>query len=1088
MTGPLHNPFGELKSKILRMKNILRFLPAQAPSALQQKPHTTSGKAMQAGLIAGSKFTLLPLTLFLLIFLSVAPAAWAQSLQVSGKVIRKTTGEPLAGASIAIKGVNVAVTADAKGNFTLSLPAGGATLVVSYVGMVTQEVPVSKAGELTIELDENTGTTLNDVVVVGYGQQRRANITGAISTVNTKELVQSPVADLSNALQGRVAGVITKQGSGEPGRDGAAIYIRGNSTFGATMEPLFVVDGIVRSYRDFSQLDPNEVESVNLLKDASSAAIFGVKGANGVVLVTTKRGKSGKITANYSFNYGFQKVTRFNNNLGSYEYATLLNEALLNDGLPLAFSNADIENFRTGADPILFPNTNWQKLVLGGTAPQMQHNLSFSGGSDKVRYFASLGYLDQQGLYSSLNYKRYNVRVNLDLQVTKTTKVSIDLSGRLEKRTAPTTGISGIFEHTLRNPPTIPAYYPGVGYAQVGSYVNTLRAIDEQAGYDNSENNTALTNFQIEQQIPWVKGLSLKGVMAFDRRLNYSKRWNDNVYVYTKNPTTGNFDQSPYQNPSLSESYFQEFQTELQAHLNYSNRFGRHGVSALVLLLQQERPQNQFNASRSGYEFSLFDVLSQGPATNASGTITETIGGSKDRFALRSAAARINYDYNNTYLFQASLRRDESENFAPNVRTGYFPAFSAGWVISNESFMDALSSKVDYLKLKGSWGKLGSDALGGGARFLYLARYGTVNNTYAFGGAMVPGLNPTAANPIVTWETSTKTDIGMEARILKGLFGMELELYWEDRQDILATRFAQIPSTYGGPLPAENVGRVKNKGIELTLTHSKSISKDLSYNVRANLTFSRNKIVYAAEATNVPDAFRVAGRSIGSYYGYKAIGIIRDSADYKNYAKTTAFPIGLGDIMYEDVNNDGKIDNNDRQYLTTGAIPELVYGIYAGINYKRFELNFLFQGATGVHQQLTQNAGFAFFNGGRVTGEWLDRWTPDNPNGKLPRLSTNATATTNNYQIPGGPAYGIGGNSFWIKDASYLRLKNLELAYNFNPSFLQKAGINQLRVYATGQNLFTLTELRNVDPENTNASGWYYPVQAVFNFGVNVQF
>lgn len=1018
--------------------------------------------------------------------LCIFSAAWAQTIQVTGKVTRKTNGEALQGASVNIKGTNTTTTTNEAGNFTINVPQAGATLVISFAGMTVQEVAVTRAGAINVSLEE--AAALTDVVVVGYGQQRKANVTGSIATVNTKELTQSPVADLSNALQGRVAGVITKQGSGEPGRDAAAIYIRGNSTFGATMEPLFVVDGIVRSFRDFSQLDPNEVESVSLLKDASSAAIFGVKGANGVVLVTTKRGKTGKIVANYSFNYGIQKVTKFNNNLGSYEYATLLNEALLNDGLPLAFTNAQIDNFKSGSDPVLYPNTNWQKLVLGGTAPQMQHNLSFSGGADKVRYFASLGYLDQSGLYSSLNYKRYNARINLDLQMTKTTKISIDLNGRLEKRTAPTTGISGIFEHTLRNPPTIPAVYEGIGYAQVGSYVNTLRAIDKAAGYDNSENNSILTNFQVEQQIPWVKGLSVKGVMAYDKRLNYAKRWADNVYVYTKNPTTGNFDRSPYNNPSLNESYFQEYKTELQAHLNYTNRFGKHGVSALVLLLQQERPQNQFSASRSGYEFSLFDVLSQGPATNAAGTITETISGSKDRFALRSAAGRINYDYDNKYMFQASLRRDESENFAPNSRVGYFPAFSVGWVVSNEGFMDNLRDKVNYLKVKGSWGKLGSDALGGGARFLYLARYGTVANTYAFGGNAVPGLNPTAANPLVTWETSTKLDVGFEARVLKGMFGIEFDFFKEDRDDILATRFAQIPATYGGPLPAENIGITENKGIELTLTHNKAINKDLSYNVMANLTVSKNKIIYAAEAANVPEKFRVAGHPIGSYYGYKAIGILKDSATLKNYNKVTAFPIGLGDIMYEDVNNDGRIDNADRQFLSGGAIPEVVYGISGGVTYKGFEVNFLFQGATNVNQQLTQNAGFAFFNGGRVTAEWKDRWTADNPNAKYPRLSTNATATTNNYQVPGGPAYGIGGNSFWIKDASYLRLKNVEVAYTFKANLLSKVGLSQLRVYATGQNLATFSKLRNVDPENTDATGWYYPVQAVFNFGINLQF
>lgn len=1011
----------------------------------------------------------------------------AQNIVVTGKITRKATGEALAGASVAIKGTATATTTNETGNFSLSLPQGGATLVISYAGMDMVERFVQTAGQINFELEENLTSTLTDVVVVGYGQQRRTNVTGAISTISSRELVQAPVADLSNALQGRVPGIITKQGSGEPGRDGANIYIRGNSTYAGSMEPLVVVDGIVRTFRDFSQLDPNEVESVSVLKDASSAAIFGVKGANGVLLVTTKRGRSGKTVASYSFNYGFQQVTKFNNNLGSYEYATLLNEALLNDGLPLAFTNDDIEKFRSGVDPVLYPNTNWQKLVLGGTAPMMQHNLSFSGGTEKTRYFASLGYLDQDGLYSSLNYRRYNARINLDLQVTNTTKISIDLNGRLEKRRAPTTGISGIFEHTLRNPPTIPALYPGVGYAQVGSYVNTLRAIDPASGYDRTENNSILTTLQIEQQIPWVKGLSVKGVMAYDKRMNYGKRWSDNVYVYTKNPSTGNFDRSAYQNPGLNENFYQQYQTELQAHLNYSNRFGKHGVSALVLLLQQEKPQNQFAAGRSGYEFSVFDVLSQGPATNPSGTITETISGSKERFAMRSAAARINYDYDNKYLFQASLRRDESENFAPNQRKGYFPAFSAGWVVSSEDFFEGISSTVDYLKVKGSWGKLGSDLLQD-ARFLYLSSYNTVANTYAFGGATVPGLNPTASNPIVTWETSTKMDIGLEARLLKGKFSIELDYFKEDRENILTTRFAQIPATYGGPLPAENIGMVVNKGIELTLSHFNTISSDFSYNLKGNLTIAKNKVIYAAEATNVSDAFKIAGHPIGSYFGYKATGIIKDSATYNAYGKTTAFPIGLGDIMYDDLNKDGKIDNADRQWLSSGPIPEVVYGISGGVNYKGFELNFFFQGATKVYQQLTNNAGFAFFNGGRVTSEWLDRWTPDNPNAKYPRLSTNATATTNNYQIPGGPPFGRGGNSFWIEDASYLRLKNLELAYTFSPSILNKIGATSLRVYATGQNLVTFTKLHNVDPENTDGNGWYYPVQAVYNFGINLQF
>ncbi|RYZ53506.1 MAG: SusC/RagA family TonB-linked outer membrane protein, partial [Chitinophagaceae bacterium] len=390
----------------------------------------------------------LRLILCLLALVCFLGKAEAQTIQVTGTVTRATNNEPLAGATVSVKGTGSATTTNEQGAFTITVPERGATLVVSFSGLTEQEAPVTGTGPMNFALQERSTGTLNEVVVVGYGAQRRGNVTGSIGTVTSRELVQAPVADLSNALQGRVAGVITKQGSGAPGGDGAGIFIRGVSTFGGGTEPLYVIDGIVRGRNDFTQLDASEVESVSVLKDASSAAIFGVKGANGVVLVTTKRGRAGRITANYSVNYGVQRVTKFNDNLGSYEYSTLLNEALLNDGLPLAFTNDEIEKFRSGADPLLYPNTNWQRLVLGGTAPQMQHNLSLSGGTDRVRYFASLGYLDQDGLYSSLNFKRYNLRSNLDMNVTRTTRFSLDISGRIENRNSPTTGISQIFEHT----------------------------------------------------------------------------------------------------------------------------------------------------------------------------------------------------------------------------------------------------------------------------------------------------------------------------------------------------------------------------------------------------------------------------------------------------------------------------------------------------------------------------------------------------------------------------------------------------------------------------------------------------------------
>ncbi len=999
--------------------------------------------------------------------------AIAQNLSVNGKITDKT-GVPIPGVSVLLKGTTIATSSDANGNYNISIPAKSSVLVFSYIGTITQEIIVSSSGKHNVTMDD-AENELDELVIVGYGTQRKASVTGSISTLNNKEILQSPVGDLTNALAGRVAGVITKQPAGEPGADAAQIYIRGNATFGkASMEPLYVIDGIVRSSRDFSQMDPNEVESVNILKDASSAAIFGVKGANGVVLVTTKRGKSGKLSANYTFNYGTSQVTRLPKNLGSYEYAVLFNEAKLNDN-PNAtpeFSLERLDGFRTGADRELYPSTNWMDLVLGGNAPRMQHNVSLSGGSDKVKYFTSLGYLDEKGLYESLSYKRYNVRTNLDIEVTNTTRFSVDLSGRLESRLAPPSG--GIFEHTLRNPPIYLGKYADGRLASPGSYPNPLAMISKESGYNRTSGNFLLTNFQLVQDIPGVEGLSVKGVMAFDRNFDYNKTWNTWVPLYVKN-ADGTYETTAPSKSSLSKNFGEGQGLEFQAHINYENRFGKHGVSALALFLQKENQSSGMRGARNSYESSALELLNFGPAKNEELTDVE------DKTGLRSAAVRVNYDYDNKYFIQGSLRRDESENFAPNKRTGYFPAVSAGWLVTGEEFMKN-NKAVDYLKIKASYGKLGSDRID--SRFGYYNRYNLAPNNYPFGDVLANGLTPGAiANPNVTWETSTKMDAGFETRLWNNLIGIDFTYFKEDRKDILGTRNLSVPLSFGANLPTENIGKVTNQGLELVLSHQNQISKDWSYFVSGNITYAKNKIIEAAEAENVPVGKRITGRPNGGQYGYKAIGIFKDMDDYNNSPKTSAFAssTGPGDIKYQDISGpngtpDGVIDDYDVTYLGGGSLPEIIYGISAGVNYKGFEASFLLQGAARSQQMLTQNSAWAFYNSGTVTEEWLDRWTPDNPNASLPRLSLNASG--NNYVT----------SSFWLKDATYIRLKNVEVAYTFKSEFLARLKLTGVRVYANGQNLFTLTDILNVDPENISSIGWYYPQQKTFNFGINVQF
>lgn len=1001
--------------------------------------------------------------------------AFAQNITVSG-VIKDKTGQEIPGVSVVIKGTTSGVSTKEDGKFTITVPRAGSTLVFSFVGMTTQEFIINRSETINIIMDD-AANNLNDIIVVGFGTQKRSNVTGSVSTVNNKQLVQTPVGDLSNALAGRTPGVITKQPSGEPGADGTQIFIRGNSTFGGgSMEPLFVIDGVVRSGRDFGQMDPNEIESVSILKDASSAAIFGVKGANGVVLISTKRGKAGQLNASYSFNYGFSQVTRLPNALGSYEYATLYNEAKLNDN-PVAtpeYSLARLESFRNGSNPDADPNTDWMDLILGGSAPRMQHNLSLSGGSENIKYFTSFGYLNEDGLYKSLNYNRYNIRSNIDIQATSTTKISVDLSGRIENKLSPPASIDNIFEHTMRNPPVQPAIFSNGLLAAPGVYPNPLALISEESGYSRNSANFFMSNLQVVQQIPGVEGLSIKGVVAFDKNFNNNKTWNQWVPLYVRN-NDNTYTINSQSKSSLSKGYGEGQSTELQAHINYDRRFGKHGISALALILQKENQGTGIYAARNSYESSALQILNFGPALN------EVLSDGEDKTALRSAAFRLNYDFDGKYLFQASLRRDESENFAPNERVGYFPALSAGWLLTREDFMQNLKF-VDFLKVKASYGTLGSDRIP--SRFGYYNRYNLVPNVYPFGGTFVTGLTPGAiANENLTWETSIKMDAGIEAKFFKNQLSLDVTVFNERRKDILATKALSVPLSFGAALPSENFGIVDNKGIEIVLNHNKQLSSNLSYFIGGNFTYAKNKIVEAAEASNIPEGKRITGRPNGGIYGYKANGIFRDAADYNASPKPTAFlnSTGPGDIKYEDISGpngipDGIIDDNDVTYLGNGTLPQILYGISGGVNFKGFELSFLLQGAAQSQQLLTQNAAWAFHNGGRVNAEWLDRWTPDRPDAPLPRLTLNTNG--NNYLV----------SSFWVQNSSYIRLKNVEFAYTLKTKLLSKIGAKSLRFFTQGQNLFTVTDLLNLDPENTNGIGRYYPQQKTYTFGVNLQF
>ncbi len=1004
--------------------------------------------------------------------------AHSQGLQVSGTISDKSTSEVLPGATVAVKGTTVATISDQNGKYKITA-AKGATLVIDYIGMKSVERLVENAGIMDFAL-EPENLDLNEVVVVGYGTQSKKNLISSISTIKSAEIKRNPVADLSNTLAGRVTGVIAKQSSGEPGSDGSQILVRGVSTFNGSSSPLFVIDGIVRSQYDFAFLNPNEVESVNILKDASSAAIFGVKGANGVILVTTKRGSAGKLSVNYSMNYGSQSAVSLPDFSDSFTYATLYNEALANDGREPLFTEEEITKFKDGSDPDLYPNTDWGKILLGGSAPMIQQNLSINGGNEKARYFVSLGYLNQQGLYETLSNKRYNARANLDLQLTKTTQLSVDLSGRIEDKDAPVASSTNIMQEAFRNPPIFPHMYSDGKLANPRPYPNPYAYIQEEAGYNRNNYDVLLTTFQLTQDIPWIDGLTLKGVLAFDKTTGYNKRWNDNITLYERQ-VDNTLIPTPYSNPSLNEQFNQYSGTELQGQINYNKKIAQdHEVSALVLFLQKTNYDRYLNGGRNTYTTSALDVINAGP------TLNQYLGGGGNEYGLLSTAARFNYIYKNKYLLQASVRQDQSENFAPDKRKGIFPAVSVGWIASEESFIRDIAA-IEFLKLRASYGKLGNDQIS--SRFGYYARYDLANNSggyaggppfnfggYAFGGQYSAGLAPgPLANPNITWETSTKTDIGAEFSLLNRFLTADVVYFHERREGILAQRNLSVPTSFGANLPTENIGIVVNKGFEISLNHEKQLTKNFSYHLGGNITKAANEIIFADESPGVSEHLRRTGRAINGYYGLRSLGLFVDQEDFDNSPKTAYTNLGPGDIKYEDINGDGKIDNDDRTYLGKNNIPGIIYGINGGFAFKGLELNFLFQGAEQVNQRLKSNAVWSFYNGGKVTNEWLDRWTPNNTDATMPRVLIIAE----NNQLE---------SDFWIKDASYLRLKNVEVAYTLAPEFFSKIGAQNIRISASGQNLLTFTDLLNVDPENTNIDGWYYPQQRVYNVGLSIQF
>ncbi len=988
--------------------------------------------------------------------------------------VRSETGEAMPGVNVIEKGTINGTVTDIRGHYALSVGNSEATLVFSFIGYLTKEVQLTGQRSIDVTLATNVHI-LDETVVVGYGTQRRGRIAGSVAPISAKDISSSPSGNLSNNVVGRAPGLIAVQRSGEPGNDQSDIFIRGIGTTGDA-SPLYVIDGIVSSQSDFAQLNAAEVESFSILKDAASAAVFGVRGGNGIVLVTTKRGSADKTTLSYNVNYGIQRRVRTPDFVNSYQYAQLYNQAMINEGKSPYYTEDDLQKFRDGSDPDGHPNTDWYDAVLKSSAPMWQHNLSANGGTEKTRYALSLSFLDQDGIYTQSRFKRYNLRSNIDANVTATTRLSLDISGRNENRHAPPIAPQEFFYSLLRNRPVDAVKYTNGLYA-TPVQGNPLALIQPSEGYTKSTDWVITGRLQLEQEIPFVKGLSLKAIGSLNKNFSSYRSWKSpSIETYVYNPSSGEYIVSgTLDKPSLYQTSDEGRSITMEAHVNFENQFGKHKVSGLFLYTQTEEIWSGLGAGRGQYIIRV-DELNLGPVNTS--LTNSGYSGSSGR---RGYVGRVNYTYDDKYIFEASFREDASEQFAPGKRWGFFPSFSGGWIISEEGFMQSFDA-IDFLKLRASWGILGNDRLGN-ERFLYVGSY-VSNGDAVFGNdevqqAIIEGRLP---SPDVTWEKVKKLDIGIDATFKEGLLGITFDYFKDRRSDILGQRNASVPAIAGITLPVENLSKVNNRGIDLSLTHRNTINNSLSYNLTGNVTYAKNKVIFIDEPAGTNPHIAATGRSIGSLFEYKAIGIFRSEEEIANAPDQS--PLGNapepGDIRYADISGpDGKPDNvvdgNDRTYIGKTDIPEIIYGLSGGISFKGFEFSFLLQGAAGVDQYLVKETKWPFYNRGSVLLSELDVWSPDNPDASLPRVLTEEN--TNHLY-----------SSFWLTSAAYLKLRNVEIAYNFQPQLLSKTWIKALRVYVNANNVFTISKIKNFDPENNNHRAQAYPQLSIVNFGTTIQF
>ena len=1038
-----------------------------------------------------------------------------------GKVVDDRTSEPLVGATVKVKGSTIGTITDIDGNFALDIPDNISPIVfeVSYMGYASKEAAPAKTTGFTIRLAEDS-QTVEEVQIIAYGKQSKMSVTAAISSIDTKELLKSPSGSVANALSGAVTGLSSIQPSGQPGAENPSIYIRGTGSLSDELsKPLILVDGVERS---FFQMDSHEIESITVLKDAASTAGFGVRGANGVVLVTTRRGGSGKPGLSLNSSFGLTQALRNLKGVDSYTYATLYNEAQLSDNpslteSQLGFSPFVIDMFRTNEDPIMFPNVDWNDYLFKNLAWQTQHNLTLSGGGERFRYFVSLGYLLQDGMLKQLGesydpnyqYKRFNYRSNVDIDITKSTLLKVNIGGHVGAKREPRT--DELWRKVLWSTPfSSPGIVDGKLISNI--YSNRYISIGERScpldyyynyGYNVDTDNVLNLDLALEQKLDFITpGLSMNIKGAYNTNYNVKASrtpsgadsmctpiylgsietpgmdfWDprfDRTIVYQTDGVSGLHEQMSYgEEVGRGRNWYGEFS------LNYSRSFGDHDVSALFL----------YNQSKKYY-----------PETKIDGKVfymdipTAYVG----------YVGRMTYAYKKRYMVDLNAGYNGSENFAPDKRFGFFPAVSAGWILSEEKFMKK-QKVIDFLKLRASYGIVGNDKMEN-ARFLYMAGawsgYNTVakgQGSWQFGKDGGTGLLPdakenTMGNPDVTWEKVAKQNYGIDLKMFDSRLSLTADVFFEKRKDILSTRNT-LPAITDINLPKINLGKVNNHGYELSLGWNDRAGK-VDYWLKANVSYAKNKIIYMDEVVPNEPYMAETGRSTGLTYGYifdrflqkddfDADGNLKKDENGRQILPQMALGTPRpGDALFKDLNGDGVINGDDKTRFGYAERPDYVFGFLGGLKWKNFEFSMQWTAAMNASRILDGEYRNAFGStNSRMLLKFLadGRWTEENPNSRFPRL----TFMNKSHYLQ--------TSDLWLMNGSYLRLKTAEISYTLpQKDFLKKVGIESVRFYCNGYNLLTLFSDLNdidIDPEGvTDGGNNNYPNIRIYNFGVNISF